>query len=159
MSLLNPGPTFSVYMVYALLRKLTTPFIETPAYKLGIIDDRGNVLRPRRTLKTEQERQAYTVLDTFVFKLKRLLEQIPGGKSRLASYAAALWLLKESEQEEQEDETISVDEFINYFENFDLDESKEMWEEIMKLFQQPLQLEVGDDIDYKLEEYFLLKDE
>ena len=32
-----------------------------------------------------------------IMKLKRLLEKIPGGKSRIGSYAAALYLIKEQQ--------------------------------------------------------------
>jgi hypothetical protein len=76
---------------------LVTPFEKQPAYALGIIDKNGKVLKKAKTLKTGKEREAYTLLHRFVFNLKRLINIIPGGKSKLGTYAAALGLLlKES---------------------------------------------------------------
>ena len=86
----------NAYVIYRFLRTLTTPWNKMEAYKLGIIDDSGNVLKKRASLKTENERNAYTMFDQMVWKLKRLLNKLPFGKSTIASYAAALWFLKEN---------------------------------------------------------------
>lgn len=84
-----------LYLVYSFIRRLATPFKEWEAYKLGIIDERGNVLRKRKTLKLSKERKAFGVFDVMILNLKKLLEKVPGGKSRIASYAAALYLIRE----------------------------------------------------------------
>jgi hypothetical protein len=42
-----------------------------------------------------------------ILRLKRLLGKIPGGKTRLASYAAALWLIKEDWQSRSEEQLLS----------------------------------------------------
>ena len=90
-------------VAYRVLKLLVTPFNKTEAYKLGIIDDKGKVLKKTKQLKTSEEKEAYTVLTKFIFNLKRLLNQVPGGKSKFASYAAAaVLLLKEEEENEQE---------------------------------------------------------
>ena len=76
---------------------LITPFEKQDAYKYGIIDKNGKVLRKTKELKTAKERDSYTILHRFVFNLKRLINVIPGGKSKIGTYAAALGLLlKES---------------------------------------------------------------
>ena len=62
---------------------LVTPFENTEAYKLNIIDKNGKVLRKARTLSTAKEKDNYTLLHRFVFNLKRLINFIPGGKSKL----------------------------------------------------------------------------
>ena len=72
---------------------LVTPFEMQPAYALGIIDKNGKVLRKAKTLKTAKEKEAYTLLHRFVFNLKRLINVVPGGKTKLGTYAAALGLL------------------------------------------------------------------
>jgi len=91
------------YTVYKMINKLVTPWKETDAYKLGIIDKRGKVLKKYKNLETVKEKDAYTVLDRFVFNLKRILEKMPGGKSKSASYAAAaVLLLKEEDENEKE---------------------------------------------------------
>ena len=54
------------YTVYKMINKLVTPWKETDAYKLGIIDKRGKVLKKYKNLETVKEKDAYTVLDRFV---------------------------------------------------------------------------------------------
>ena len=63
----------NIYFAYQFLTKLTKPFKDTDAYRLGIIDEKGKVLKRRSTLKTREEKEAYTVSDTLVFNLKKLL--------------------------------------------------------------------------------------
>ena len=91
------------YITYRIIKILVKPWDEQDAYKLGIIDDRGKVLRKYRELKTSKEKAAYSVLTRFVFNLKRLLNQVPGGRTKFGSYAAAaVLLLKEEEENEKE---------------------------------------------------------
>lgn len=82
-------------MVYQFLIRLTTPFTEWEAYKLGIIDKDGNILKKKDQRKTQEEKDAFRTFDLMILKLKKLLEKIPGGQTRIASYAAALWLIRE----------------------------------------------------------------
>jgi len=87
-----------LFIVYQLLKRLTTPFDETEAYALGLIDEKGKKLKSPRT---SEEKDAYDLVDRFVFNIKRLIEKIPGGRTRLGSYAAALLLIKEREEIEK----------------------------------------------------------
>ena len=89
------GGAVNLYFIYKFLRILTTPWEKSEAFKLGIVDDNGKILKKKKTLKTIEEKDAYTMMHRLVWKLKRLMEKVPFGKSRLASYAAALWLIKE----------------------------------------------------------------
>jgi len=89
------GGAMNLYFIYKFLRILTTPFASTDAFKLGIIDEKGKILIKKSRLKSIEQKEAYTMFDRLVWKLKRLMEKIPFGKTRLASYAAALWLIKE----------------------------------------------------------------
>ena len=87
----------NIYFVYQFLKKLVTPFEKTKAFELGIIDEKGKILKRRRDLKTDDEKDAYTLSDTLIWNLKKLLGKIPGGKSRIASYGAALIIIKEQQ--------------------------------------------------------------
>ena len=87
------GRAIDLLITYRVIKMLVTPFESTEAYKLGIIDKNGKVLRKARTLSTAKEKDSYTLLHRFVFNLKRLINFIPGGKSKLGTYAAALGLL------------------------------------------------------------------
>ena len=109
------------FITFRFLKLLVTPFDKTEAFKLGIIDNRGKVLRRYKTLERIEERQAYTILHRLVFNIKKLIEKIPGGKSRLASYAAALFLIKEhvSEMNDSDGELLEK-EFYKYLKDNDL---------------------------------------
>ena len=96
-------------LVYQFIKRLTTPFNETPAFDLGIIDERGNRIKSK-DLKTTEEKNAYGYFDRLVFNVKKLLERLPGGKNRLASYAAALFLIKEVQKPEREYTTKDLQE-------------------------------------------------
>jgi hypothetical protein len=84
-----------LFYTFQFLKRLTTPFNKTDAFKEGLIDANGKLLKSPKSLK---EKDAYTSFDRLTFNLKRLLGKLPGGKSTIASYAAALFLLKESEK-------------------------------------------------------------
>ena len=84
-----------LYFLYSFLKRLVTKFEKTDAYKLGIIDKNGKVLIKKRDFTTIEQRNAYTMMDTLIFNLKKLLGKIPFGKTTIASYAAALLLLRE----------------------------------------------------------------
>ena len=92
MSAITTGVDY--YLAYQFLKKLTTPFNKTEAFKLGIIDKNGKVLRKRKELSSK-ERDSYKIMDTIAFNLKKLLQKLPGGKSKIASIGAALFLMKE----------------------------------------------------------------
>jgi hypothetical protein len=92
---LTEGNAIDLFVVYKLIRKLTTPFNQTDAYKLGIINEKGRVLKQAKDLKTSSEQEAWSWLDILCNNIKRLLAKIPGGSSQLFTYAAALYLLHE----------------------------------------------------------------
>ena len=75
-------------VAYRVLKLLVTPFNKTKAYALGIIDEKGKVLKKSREIKDQQERNAYTLLIRFVFNLKRMLSKL-GIRGPLGSAAAA----------------------------------------------------------------------
>ena len=85
----------NLYFTYKFLRVLTQKWEDSDAYKLGIVDKDGKLLRRVRELKTSEEKDAYSIFNRLAFNLKRILNKLPFGKSALASYAAALFLIKE----------------------------------------------------------------
>ena len=84
-----------LYKVYEFLKRLATPFEKWPAYKEGIIDKEGNILIKKNDRNTLDQKKVFQIFDLMVLKLKRLVGKIPGGKTKIANYAAALWLIKE----------------------------------------------------------------
>ena len=82
-------------IAFKILYMLVTPFEKTQAFKMGVIDKDGKVLVKIKD-QTHEQKQAYDLLDRLVFSLKNLLGKLPGGKSQIASLAAAYYLVKES---------------------------------------------------------------
>lgn len=95
---------------------LCTPWKEQAAYKQGIIDDEGNLLKRTRDLKTSEEKDAFTYLHRMVFNMKRALEKVPFGKTWTAAATASLVLLKEGLKQEgvilTEDQMKTIEEGI-----------------------------------------------
>ena len=83
-------------IVYRILRMLVTPFKNTDAYRLGIIDEKGKILKRESQLRTTEERSAYTLLHRLVFRLKRIIEKVPLENKKFLSFAAALALIREN---------------------------------------------------------------
>ena len=92
---LTEGQAIDLFVAYRFLRILTTPWEDQEAYKLGIIDKDGNLLRKRNTLKTDAEKKSFTLLHRLIFNLKRILHKIPVVRSKIGTYATALYLLKQ----------------------------------------------------------------
>jgi len=82
------GKALDAYFVYKFVRILTTPWNKLDAFKQGIVDANGKIDKTKS--------KGLSIFDRLVFNIKRLMGKIPGGKSRVGTYAAALWLLKES---------------------------------------------------------------
>ena len=100
-------------ITYRIVKLLTTPFERQEAFKYGIIDKDGKVLKKSKSLKTEKERKAYTILHRFVFNLKRILQRVGLG-SRLGSFAVALALLLKEKKEYQQHKTLIEGAVISY---------------------------------------------
>ena len=100
-------------ITYRIVKLLTTPFERQEAFKYGIIDKDGKVLKKSKSLKTEKERKAYTILHRFVFNLKRILQRVGLG-SKLGSFAVALALLIK-ENKEYEQHKVLIERAVNSY--------------------------------------------
>lgn len=89
------GRFVDTIITYRILHKLVTPFDQTEAYKLGIIDAYGNQLKKDRDLNTQAERDAFTILDRMIFRLKRIINKVPADRRRVSNFANALSLVRE----------------------------------------------------------------
>lgn len=89
-------------IAYRILRMLTTPFEETEAFRLGIVDAKGKELKRMSALNSVSERDAYNILTRMVFRLKRIIEKVPVENKKLVSFAAALSLVKEQLDKNEE---------------------------------------------------------
>ena len=129
----------NIYFVYQFIKKLVTPFDKTKAFELGIIDEKGKILKKRRELKTSEEKEAYSLSDTLIWNIKKLLGKVPGGQSRIASYAAALFLIKE----QHGDYKITDEELeLQFFDKFE-----QMYNNDNLLFDEKTLRKVTDALD------------
>ncbi len=87
--------TGDLFYAFRFLKLLVTPFEKTKAFELGVIDKEGKVLKKGSERSTPDEKSSYTVFHRLVFNLKRIMAKAPGGKSLVARYGAALFLIKE----------------------------------------------------------------
>lgn len=85
--------TVNAYFTYKFLRILTTDWKDMEAYELGLIDDNGKSIKKPQT---SEERSAYSLFHRLAFNIKRVVQNLPFGRTRLASYASALFLLREN---------------------------------------------------------------
>jgi len=130
------GRAIDLFVTYRFIKLLVTPFEKTQAYKLGIIDKDGNRVRPERdpktnirpamqSLKTTEEKNSYTILHKLVFNIKKIFAKVPGLRTKLGTYAAALFLLKDTFKESVDDPDIFEKEFMKYLkeEGYEIDNS------------------------------------
>ncbi len=130
------GRAIDLFVTYRFIKLLVTPFKDTDAYKLGIIDENGNrVIPPKpkvgvwnrtpKPLRTSEEKNAYTVLHKLVFNIKKLFAKVPGLRTKLGTYAAALFLLKDTFKESVDDPDVFEKEFMKYLkeQGYELDDS------------------------------------
>jgi len=130
------GRAIDLFVTYRFIKLLVTPFEKQEAFKLGIIDKDGNrvspprdpvtnVKQPPKKLITTEEKAAYTILHKLVFNIKKIFGKVPGLRTKLGTYAAALFLLKDTFKESVDDPDMFEKEFMKYLkeEGFEIDDS------------------------------------
>ena len=131
------GRAIDLFVTYRFIKLLVTPFEKTEAFKLGIIDKNGNRVMPPRDpktniqvkkpepLRTSEEKSAYTILHKLVFNIKKIFAKVPGLRTKVGTYAAALFLLKDTFKESVDDPDVFEKEFMKYLkeEGYELDDS------------------------------------
>ena len=125
------GRAIDLFVTYRFLKLLTTPFSKTDAFKFGIIDEKGNrimqkgISQPEVPLNTTERQSAYTILHKLVFNIKKIFEKVPGLRTKVGTYAAALFLLKDTFKESVDDHHMFEKEFMKYLKenNIEFDDS------------------------------------
>lgn len=108
---------FGTAAAIALLWELIKPFERYEAYRLGIIDRHGKLLR---SPQTAEERNAYDPLTRVAVNLKRLLAKVPAGETQIASLLSAFLLWREDSDEEIDQELLEeITEGVRFSHKFD----------------------------------------
>ena len=79
---------------FRFIRMMVMDWKDWDAYKLGIIDENGKRNKNVK-MDSDEKRSAYTPFIRLAANIKRLIAKIPGGGSKLGSFASALYLIKE----------------------------------------------------------------
>ena len=125
------GRAIDLFVTYRFLKILTTPFEKMDAYKFGIIDEKGNRIKkpsstkPAVELSTTELKNSYTILHKLVFNIKKIFGKVPGLRTKVGTYAAALFLLKDTFKESVDDPDMFEKEFMKYLKenNVEFDDS------------------------------------
>ena len=135
------GRAIDLFVTYRFIKLLTTPFEKTDAYKLGIIDENGNRVMPPpiagvrqtkpATLGTTAEKNAYTILNKLVFNIKKIFAKVPGLRTKVGTYAAALFLLKDTFKESVDDPDMFEKEFMKYLKEEGVEMDNSISEEVI----------------------------
>ena len=131
------GRAVDLFVTYRFLKLLTTPFEKTDAFKLGIIDKNGHRIRlPKSTnpaveLTTSELKNSYTILHKLIFNIKKLFAKVPGLRTKVGTYAAALFLLKDTFREHVEDPDMFEKEFIKYLKENKIELDRDISEEVI----------------------------
>ena len=131
------GRAVDLFVTYRFIKLLTTPFNKTDAYKYGIIDDKGNRIREDNSTRVKVElttstlKNSYTILHKLVFNIKKIFSKLPLLKSKIGTYAAALFLLKDTFKEHVEDPDMFEKEFMKYLKENKIELDREISEEVI----------------------------
>ena len=134
------GRAVDLFVTYRFIKLLTTPFKKTDAYKLGIIDENGHRVmkqvtrskkEPAVPLNNDETKNAYTILHKLIFNIKKLFAKVPGLRTKVGTYAAALFLLKDTFREHVEDPDMFEKEFMKYLKENKIELDRDISEEVI----------------------------
>ena len=134
------GRAVDLFVTYRFIKLPTTPFKKTDAYKLGIIDENGHRVmkqvtrskkEPAVPLNNDETKNAYTILHKLIFNIKKLFARVPGLRTKVGTYAAALFLLKDTFKEHVEDPDMFEKEFMKYLRENNVELDRDISEEVV----------------------------
>ena len=129
---LDEGRAIDLFVAYRFLRILTTPWEDQEAFEHGIIDADGKRLKKHNELKTEDEKKSFTLLHRLIFNLKRILHKIPGVRTKIGTYATALYLLKQHVATDEEEDKMIESTFKSWLLDNGFVEADELDEQVIK---------------------------
>ena len=107
------GRAIDLLITYRVIKLLVTSWEKHDAFKYGIIDKKGKILRKSRELKDRKEKNAYTILHRFIFNLKRILQRVGLG-SKIGTFGVALAMLIKEGKFNNESKYLLEDKLLEY---------------------------------------------
>lgn len=142
--------TIDRFYAIRIMTILSKEFPEWPAFKTGLIDATGNVIR---RAKTQEEKDSYTRLDAVLRSVKQILNKFPGGVSALARAYLLKGFLYESKFQES-----SIVQLGYVFESICMTECEEDFNSIIPIVEALLGLNKDDDFFMSLFEEMVAGD-
>ena len=116
----DAGKVISAFTVFKFIKIISDPFTKMEAYKLGIIDAKGNFIKKVNELESKKERDAANPFNRLMINLKKAMNKIPDPKfkAQLKTLPTAMILLKDEAEKIGADGDVVLTEIRNYlFEN------------------------------------------
>lgn len=117
MSALQLGNLAGNAIALQLLTMLCTPFTEFPAYKTGVIDEKGNYL-VRPEYRTLEQRKSIGYLDRLIINVKKIINKLPGGESKIKNIVAGMFLIRESVSRYRDGDSTLLEEDAHLLDSF-----------------------------------------
>jgi len=117
-----------LYVLYRIIKDISTPFKDTDAYKLGLVDEKG---KRKKKASSSEEKKATGYYTRFVFNIKRALGKV-GLDNKIGTAAGALFLFKEShtgKEYSQEDIILGIEEEVQYLDEVTMKTYSEFFRE------------------------------
>lgn len=113
---MTKNPMVDMFLTYQFLKRINVPFEKWDAYKLGIIDKNGKVLKKKKDLEDDNERAAWGYFDILTANLKKILSKFPAGNTLLGSSLASYLMLKENKSDALLNEVYFETKFVPLYE-------------------------------------------
>ena len=122
-----------------MLTMLCTPFSEMPAYKAGVIDEKGKyIVSPND--RTAEQKSTVGYIDRLIINVKKLINKLPGGESKLKNIVAGMVLIKENVDHQNpmvdfltESELTKIQNDLDGQYSKDRNRMIELWQEYIKI--------------------------
>ena len=101
-------------IAYKFIKIISTPWTDTEAFKLGILDANGKILKKRGSLTSQAEKSAYpSIFYTLCWNIKKILDRVPllNLKGKPGALIASIMLLRELCAKDLSDPTV-IDDLV-----------------------------------------------
>ncbi len=87
----------SAFTVFKFIKMMSEPFKRMEAYKLGIIDSKGNFLKKVSELTSQKEKNSVDAFHRLIINLKKVIDKVPDPhfKAQMKTIPTAMVLLKD----------------------------------------------------------------
>jgi len=106
----------SAFTVFKFIKMISEPFKRMEAYRLGIIDDKGNFIKKLNDLTTQKEKNSVDAFHRLIINLKKVIDKVPDPhfKAQMKTIPTAMILLKDEAEKYGADGDYVIGEIEKY---------------------------------------------